>query len=108
TGGIHTGCLRVLAGVKTDIKTVADLKGKKIGVPNQIGSPPYLFASRVLAAHGIDPRPDKNNVEWLTFPPEVLGKAVDDGRVDAVAASDPIGTILIGNKQVRIVADQAE
>jgi NitT/TauT family transport system substrate-binding protein len=107
TGGIHTGCLRVQAGVNTDIKTVKDLKGKKIGVPTHIGSPPYLFASRVLVANGIDPSPEKKEVTWLAFQPDVLGKALDDGRVDAVATSDPIGTILIGNSQVRTIADQA-
>jgi NitT/TauT family transport system substrate-binding protein len=107
TGGIHTGCLRLQAGVKTDIKTVKDLRGKKIGVPTHIGSPPYIFASRVLAAHDIDPRPEAEQVTWLPFPPDVLGKAVDDGRVDAVATSDPIGTILLGKKLVRTIADQA-
>src|SRR5260221_2870737 len=54
TGGIHTGCLRIQAGVKTDIRKLADLRGKKIGVPNNIGSPPCLFATRVLASHGFD------------------------------------------------------
>src|SRR5437773_479010 len=33
TGGIHTGCLRVQAGMKSSIHTVQDLRGKKIGVP---------------------------------------------------------------------------
>jgi NitT/TauT family transport system substrate-binding protein len=107
TGGIHTGCLRLQAGRKTDIKTVEDLRGKRIGVATHIGSPPYLFASRVLSAHGIDPDPEKKQVTWLAFPPDVLGKAVDDGKVDAVATSDPIGTILLGKDQVRTVADQA-
>src|ERR1043166_6591631 len=38
--GIHRGCLRVQAGVKTNIHTIQDLKGKRIGVPGmgtQIG-----------------------------------------------------------------------
>src|SRR5947207_4587264 len=65
TGGIHTGCLRVQAGVNSDVKTVKDLKGKKIGVPTHIGSPPFLFASRVLSANGIDPRVEKKELEWL-------------------------------------------
>jgi NitT/TauT family transport system substrate-binding protein len=107
TGGIHTGCLRLQVGAKSDIKTVAELKGKKIGVPTHIGSPPYLFSSRVLAANGIDPRPEKVDIQWLAFPPDVLGKAVDDGRVDAVATSDPIGTILLGKGLVKTLADQA-
>jgi sulfonate transport system substrate-binding protein len=107
TGGIHTGCLRVQAGAQSSVRSVADLRGKKIGVPTHIGSPPYLFASRVLAAAGIDPSPTKGEVEWLAFPPDVLGKAAEDGRVDAVATSDPIGTILLGKGLVRTIADQA-
>jgi sulfonate transport system substrate-binding protein len=109
TGGIHTGCLRVLAGVKTDIQKVEDLKGKTIGVPTHIGSPPCLFASRVLAAHGIDPNtdPQKGAVVWKAFQPGELEKALDTGQVDAVAVSDPIGTILMGHDKVRVIADQA-
>jgi NitT/TauT family transport system substrate-binding protein len=107
TGGIHTGCLRLQVGAKSDIKTVAELKGKKIGCPTHIGSPPYLFSSRVLFANGIDPRPEKNEVQWIPFPPDVLGKAVEDGRVDAVCTSDPIGTILLGKGLVKTLADQA-
>jgi len=109
TGGIHTGCLRLQKAVGSDIKTVKDLKGKKIGIPTHLGSPPYLFASRVLAANGIDPRPDKEpkEVEWIAFPPSELELALKDKRVDAVATSDPIGTILIGKNLVEVLADQA-
>ena len=106
TGGIHTGCLRVQAGANTSINKVQDLK-MRIGVPTHLGSPPHLFASRVLAANGIDPAPDKKEVSWLVFPPGLLGKAVEDGRVDAVATSDPIGTILVGTGLVRTIADQS-
>jgi NitT/TauT family transport system substrate-binding protein len=108
TGGVHTGCLRLQVGVKSDIKSVQDFKGKRIGVPIHIGCPPQLFASRVLAAHGIDPNPDKKEITWVTFAQDVLGKAVEDGRVDAIATSDPIGTILVGTGTVRTIADQAE
>ena len=38
--GIHRGCLRVQAGVKTNIHTIEDLKGKRIGVPG-MGTPPF-------------------------------------------------------------------
>jgi NitT/TauT family transport system substrate-binding protein len=107
TGGIHTGCLRVQAGAKTDIKSIKDLKGKKIGIPTHIGSPPFMFASRVLARNGLDPSVKGGEVTWKPFPPDVLGKAVDDGQVDAVATSDPIGTILLGKGLVRTIADQA-
>ena len=105
TGGVHSGCLRVQAGVKTDIKSPRDLKGKRIGVPTHLGSPPFLFTSRVLAANGMDPKKD---VEWVVLPPDVLGLAVDKGQVDAVCDSEPIGSILLGQGKVRTIADQAE
>jgi NitT/TauT family transport system substrate-binding protein len=108
TGGIHTGCLRVQTGVKSDIKTVKDLKGKKIGVPTHLGSPPHLFCARTLAAAGIDPRRDAKEVEFLNFDPGELGLALSRGDIDALATSDPIGTILLGKKEVKTIADQAE
>src|SRR5258708_34837733 len=103
TGGIHTGCLRVQAGAKTDIKTVEDLKGKKVGV-TVLGSPPHLFASRVLAAHDMHP---ENDVEWVTLPADTFALALDQGRIDAVASAEPIGTLLISKDRVRTVCDQA-
>src|SRR5207237_8324344 len=60
TGGIHRGCLRVQAGVNGNIKTVEDLRGKRISVPG-MGTPPFMFASRVLGAHRVDP---STEVSW--------------------------------------------
>jgi NitT/TauT family transport system substrate-binding protein len=107
TGGIHTGCLRLQVGTKSDIKTVKELKGKTIGVPTHIGSPPFLFSCRVLAANGLNPRVVGGDVEWKPFAPDTLGKAIEDGSVEAVCTSDPIGTILLGKGLVRTLADQA-
>ena len=103
TGGVHSGCLRVQAGINTDIKQVKDLKGKRIGI-SHMGSPPFLFASRVLAANGLDP---KNDVEWVTFPADAMELALDRGQVDAVANAEPIGTLLLAREKVRKVVDQA-
>jgi NitT/TauT family transport system substrate-binding protein len=105
TGGIHTGCLRIQAGAKTDIHKLADLRGKKIGVPNNMGSPPCLFATRVLASNGFDTK-KKEDVDWVVLPPEGMGLAVKNGTVDAVATAEPMGTILLGQGAVRTVVDQ--
>src|SRR5207245_1879522 len=51
--GIHRGCLRVQAGVKTNIHTIQDLKGKRIGVPG-MGMPPCVFENRVCGTHGVE------------------------------------------------------
>src|SRR5436190_8791856 len=104
TGGIHRGCLRVQAGANSNIRTVKDLRGKHIGVPG-MGTPPFIFANRVLGANGIDP---SKEITWLVFPAGELGLALDKGEVDAVADSEPIGTLLMADGKVRNVADQAQ
>ena len=47
-----------------------------------MGTPPFIFANRVLGANGLDPSKD---VQWLVL-------ALEKGDVDAVADSEPIGT----------------
>src|SRR2546430_576738 len=104
TAGIHKGCLRVQASTKGNIHTIADLRGKRIGVPG-MGTPPFIFANRVLGANGIDASKD---VSWRVFPAGELGLALDKGEVDAVADSEPIGSLLLADGKVRNVADQAQ
>jgi NitT/TauT family transport system substrate-binding protein len=103
TGGIHRGCLRVQAGANGKIHTIEDLRGKRIGVPG-MGTPPFIFANRVLGAHGIDPAKE---IDWRVFPAGELGLALDKGLVDAVADSEPIGSLLLADGKVRNIADQA-
>jgi NitT/TauT family transport system substrate-binding protein len=102
-GGIHTGCLRIQAATKSEIHSVADLRGKRIGIPG-MGTPPFIFATRALSNAGINPSKD---IEWKVFPPAELGLAIDKGEVDAVANSEPIGSILLAAGKVTNVADQA-
>ena len=104
TGGIHRGCLRVQAPPNSDIKTVKDLRGKRIGVPG-MGTPPFIFANRVLGANGIDAG---REITWRVFPAGELGLALDKGEVDAVADSEPIGSLLLAQGKVKNVADQAK
>jgi NitT/TauT family transport system substrate-binding protein len=103
TGGIHRGCLRVQASTKGDIHSIQDLRGKRIGVPG-MGTPPFIFANRVLGANGIDAGKE---ITWRVFPAGELGLALDKGEVDAVADSEPIGSLLLADGKVRNVADQA-
>ena len=104
TAGIHTGCLRVQGAVGRGPQTVADLRGKRIGVPG-MGTPPFIFANRVLGANGIDAMKE---VEWRVFPAGELGLALEKGEIDAIADSEPIGTLLLAGGKVRNIADQAK
>ena len=89
---------------KGNIHTVKDLRGKRIGVPG-MGTPPFIFANRVLGANGIDAAKE---ITWRVFPAGELGLALDKGEVDAVADSEPIGSLLLADGKVRNVADQAK
>ncbi|MDQ3116083.1 MAG: ABC transporter substrate-binding protein [Verrucomicrobiota bacterium] len=104
-GGVHTGCLRVQTGVNSPIKKIQDLKGKRIGVPG-MGTPPFVFANRVLGTNGVDP---STEIEWKVFPAGELGLALTKGEVDAVANAEPIGTLLIADGRARNIPgmDQA-
>ena len=104
TGGIHRGCLRVQAAKNGTISSIKDLRGKRIGVPG-MGTPPFIFANRVLGANEIDPGKE---ITWRVFPAGELGLALDKGEVDAVADSEPIGSLLIAEGKVKNVADQAQ
>src|SRR6516225_12262281 len=103
TAGIHQGCLRVQTATSGNIKTVKDLRGKRIGVPG-MGTPPFIFARRVLTANGID---GSRDVTWTVYPAGELGLALEKGQVDAVADSEPIGTLLMADGKVRNIVDQA-
>jgi len=103
TAGVHRGCLRVQTSVKGDIHTVADLRGKTIGVPG-MGTPPFMLATRALAAGGVDP---SREVHWRVYPAGELGLALERGLVDAVGTSEPIGSLLLESGKVRNVVDQA-
>lgn len=104
TGGIHRGCLRVQSGKNSGINSIKDLRGKRIGVPG-MGTPPFIFANRVLGANGIDA---SKEITWRVFPAGELGLALDKGEVDAVADSEPIGSLLLAEDKVKNVADQAK
>ena len=103
-GGVHTGCLRVQTGVNSPIHKIQDLKGKRIGVPG-MGTPPFVFANRVLGTHGVDP---STEIEWKVYPAGELGLALTKGEVDAVADAEPIGTLLIAQGTARNVEGMDE
>src|SRR5437660_133015 len=103
-GGVHTGCLRVQTGVNSPIQKIQDLKGKRIGVPG-MGTPPFVFANRVLGTHGVDA---STEITWKVYPAGELGLALKKGEVDAVADAEPIGTLLIAQGIARNIEGMDE
>ncbi|MEV0248821.1 ABC transporter substrate-binding protein [Nocardia sp. NPDC050712] len=83
--GLHEGCLRIVVPNDSPIKSVADLRGKTIGV-GAIGDSAMSFFSLDLVDAGINPAED---VDWRVFAGDQLGDALARGEVVAIAASDP-------------------
>jgi len=92
--GIHTGCIQIIASTDSDIKGVADLKGKKIGV-TQLASSDHIVTQRALASEGIGSTADNMEVEFIVYDKDNLPIALKEGAVDAIAIGDPKATILI-------------
>ncbi|MFF0489997.1 ABC transporter substrate-binding protein [Nocardia sp. NPDC004068] len=93
--GLHEGCLRIAVPNDSPITSVAQLRGKAIGVA-AIGDSAMSFFSLDLLDAGINPAQD---VDWRVFPGDQLGEALAKGEIVAIAGSDPNGLlpILKGN-----------
>lgn len=85
TAGTHGGCSRLVAPVSAGVKTLADLRGKAIGISDQ-NSPAKHFFAILLLKEGVDP---VREVEWKQYPGEVLSLAAQKGEVAAIADGDP-------------------
>lgn len=100
TTGLHTGCDKVLIPADTGIKTLADLKGKRIGVPSMTSSP-IIFAKRALADAGVGVGEKNMEVEFVVFTASDLPIALKNGSVDALAMNDP--TAAVAQKEFSLI-----
>jgi len=96
TSGLHKGCIRLVAGVDSGVKSIADLKGKAVGV-HVFGGLPQVLVQWALSDAGLDPIKD---VTFKIFPPPQLEAAVQKGEVQAFAMYDPFPAIALNNKSV--------
>jgi NitT/TauT family transport system substrate-binding protein len=81
--GIHVGCFELFA--KEGIRTVADLKGRSVGVQDW-GSTAHVLVA-VMAAHvGLDPAKD---IRWVADPKVKPIEQFVEGKIDAVLGFPP-------------------
>lgn len=82
-------------------KTVADLKGKKIGVTAP-GSSTSIMASFVLAKAGLKP----SDVSFVGVGAGASAlSAISSGQIDAIANLDPVIAMLEQKNEIRTIAD---
>ena len=84
--------------VKTDgpVKTVADLKGKRIGV-NTINSVNWMYDRAFLRKHGLDP----SQVTYVEIPFPSMVDALLRGSVDAINVAQPFHRIAVNTGQAK-------
>lgn len=106
TAGIHTGCARVLVPGDSDIKDIAGLRGKRIGVTGP-ASADMLIMKRALSAENIKVDIKDSEVEFVVFEIADLPLALKNGAVDAIALNDPIAAQAEKEYGLRVLLDTA-
>jgi NitT/TauT family transport system substrate-binding protein len=97
--GSHVGCYKLFGN--EGIRGIADLKGKKVGVPG-LESSHHMFVS-VMAAHiGLDP---VNDVRWVTSESSPPVELFADGKIDAVLGFPPEPQDLLARRIGHVVVD---
>jgi NitT/TauT family transport system substrate-binding protein len=104
--GLHQGCIKLLVPADSPITSVADLRGKTIGV-DEIGGTPWAVTSLALGEVGIDPSAEGGEVTWAPYDLSVLEEVAGRGEVDAFAAWDPFGVTAERNG-FRVLVDIAK
>ncbi len=94
TAGIHTGCISLVTPADSGIKTIADLKGKAVGV-DSIGGGPQIALSAKLRELGINPTTE---IEWKAYPSPQLDEAINKGEIVAYMTWDPFPSKAVEEK----------
>jgi NitT/TauT family transport system substrate-binding protein len=102
--GIHAGCIEAFGN--ESVRSITDLKGKRVGVLGNGGSEKHLVA--VMAAYvGLDPGKD---IIWVSDPARPPIELFAEGKIDAFLSIPPFSLDLrarhIGHSFVNSAADR--
>jgi NitT/TauT family transport system substrate-binding protein len=100
--GVHVGCYELFG--REDIKSIADLKGRKVGVGYNLSSDPHIFVSAMATYVGLDPQRD---IEWVVGEADPAELFVE-GEVDAFLAFPPEAQDLRARKIGHVILDSAK
>jgi len=102
-GGM-AGCFELFA--KEGLRTVADLKGKRVGL-RSLGTSPHVLVSLMAAEVGLDPARD---IHWVVDPKSTSIDLFFSGKVDVFVGNPPESLDLraqrIGKVLVKTVVDR--
>jgi NitT/TauT family transport system substrate-binding protein len=100
--GVHSGCYELFA--HEPIQTIGDLKGRRVGIPQEPGSSGHLLLASIGAYVGLDPHKDIN---WIYSPTGDFMEVFARGEVDAFLAFPPEPQELRARKIGRVILNTA-
>jgi NitT/TauT family transport system substrate-binding protein len=96
--GIHLRCYELFA--HEPVRTISDLKGRRVGIPQKPGSSGHLLLAVMAAQVGLDPQTDIN---WIAKSNGDFMGAFAQGEVDAFLAFPPEPQELRARKIGRVI-----
>ncbi|APG93188.1 ABC transporter substrate-binding protein [Sinorhizobium americanum] len=88
-GGLHSGCLELIANDSVD--SIKDLRGKRVGVFD-LDSAGYVFVALMAGYVGLDP---VNDIDWIIVPnDETMANSFVEGKFDAFLGQPPVVQVL--------------
>src|ERR1051325_2636271 len=100
--GLHAGCFELFGNER--IRSIADLKGRRGGVPSLGGSPWHAFLSVMAAQVGLDPAKD---IDWVTSQSPKPSELFAEGKLDAFLGFPPEPQDLRARKIGHVVVNSA-
>ncbi len=100
-GGVHVGCFELFGTER--IRTIRDLKGKTVAVP-ELGSAHHVFLASMASFVGVNPGRDIN---FVTHPVADSAQLLADKKVDALMAFPPVAQELRAKKLGHVVVNSA-
>jgi len=82
--GVHVGCYELFA--HEPIRSISDLKGKRVGIPQAPGSSGHMLLTAMAAQVGLDPRKD---IDWIITPTGDFLEVFAERKVDAFLGFPP-------------------
>lgn len=107
TAGIHTGCTKLLVPENSDINSVADLKGKRIGTGG-LGAAGTIITRRSLYHAGLNASPDNCDAEFVVYSESDLAQALQNGAIDAIVLGAPKASIAERDYNLKAIIDTAK
>jgi NitT/TauT family transport system substrate-binding protein len=100
--GIHVGCYELFA--HDPIRTITDLKGRRVGIPQEPGSSGHMLLAAIAAQVGLDPRTD---IDWITIEGGDFLEMFVQREVDAFLGFPPEPQELRARKVGRVILNTA-